>query len=821
MYATTDSHEGKVPELWPGVVQNPHGGYQIHVLLNRRGGPIIRGVVNPQTLAPAGTPTLVEMLVFEDCMALVLQDGQAVVMHVTDPAATGSVVNFYEPNGTLWRAVPLEALNPGWVISSYRFRGDMGKFDERLARMRRRCSPPPSKVSSPTFWRTGGWQGAVVYTIATLVWRVQEWQHSPLPRPQVAAPPAEQVERLSAPHPSHVQQILALQAQGVEKTSYQVGGLNLVLNYLERIGLAEAVDRHCLRQGDLSEGTVISVLVINRLLAPCALTRVAQWVADTGLHLLLGIPDPTALNYDRLADALQAVYPYWQTIAAEVTLRAVEAFRLKVETIHYDLTSVFFHGAYAGSTWVEFGYSRDHRPDKPQVNIGLSATADGEVVLPGGSGIHPGNTNDATTTAPTHQQLHTLFQRSNILVTGDRIMQSAENMLTIARAHGRFLGPVDWTPYIRRVVAGCRDQEFKELPYSTQAGHLIKAAPRRLRFKVKEKLSQAARQRLAQWRKRHRIRGRVPDYREVRFWVRAAVILDTARQQADATRRTRRIRAYEAQLDWVRDHLNKGQYYGDPDWVAGHLADLTHQFRDVRAFVKVTFIQQPVMYLDYQRQPDKIIQAAQLDGKWVLVTNQPPLPGQPTVDYMGWMLRVYKNHCHVERRMRNLKSNLPIRPIYLHRDDAIVALCFVCIVALMLYTLIERDCQADPALVAAGLNTTDQVLNALANFCLSVFFTPSGDHVWWFDTPTETHQLIWRQLQLGVPGTRMPALRPACADQNPTPDPSSDLALRKATQHTITAHSAMLRLDPSIVAFVLVPNLHHFAVGKVPLVMLC
>ncbi|MEA3345924.1 MAG: hypothetical protein U9Q78_06760 [Chloroflexota bacterium] len=35
-------------------------------------------------------------------------------------------------------------------------------------------------------------------------------------------------------------------------------------------------------------------------------------------------------NYDRLADALLAVYPHWQTIATEVTRRAVEAFQLPV-----------------------------------------------------------------------------------------------------------------------------------------------------------------------------------------------------------------------------------------------------------------------------------------------------------------------------------------------------------------------------------------------------------------------------------------------------------------------------------------------------------
>jgi len=106
--------------------------------------------------------------------------------------------------------------------------------------------------------------------------------------------------------------------------------------------------------------------------------------------------------------------------------------------------------------------------------------------------------------------------------------------------------------------------------------------------------------------------------------------------------------------------------------------------------------------------------------------------------------------------MRNLKSDLPIRPIYVHRDDALVALCFVSVVALMVYTLIERDCQANPELVAAGLRTPDQVLDILSGFCLTVFLCPSGDEYLWFDTPTAAQALIWRQLGLPDPGTRAP-----------------------------------------------------------------
>ena len=771
-------------ELQPGVVENLNGGYYIHIQLNERGPDTVRKqLLNPYPPMPSGTPVLLEMSVFEDSVLFTLQGSDAIVVHVDDPRVTGSVVFFYRADGDLWRAVPLEQLNPGWVFSTYRFRGDLRKFDIRLASMRSRPSRP-LRQPQPTFWATIGWRDAVVYVPLGLVWRIQSWQHSSLSQPSVVRPNEEQVEQLSRAYPSDVQQLLAMREQCEKKTTYQIGGLNLLLNYVERIGLVEIVNRYCPRDGEISDGTVIAVLVVNRLLSPCALSRVDEWVNDTGLHILLGIADPEMLNYDRLIDALLAMHPHWQTIATEITLRAVEAFQLKIDTIHYDLTSVFFHGEYEGSDWVTFGYSRDKRPDKRQVNIGVSATADGEVVLPGGSGVHSGNTNDGTTTVPTHKRLHELFQRSNLLVTGDSIMHDAKNVLLISRAHGRFLGPTKMTDRIRRVVAACSEDEFATLPASTKrAGHEVKAAFRHLWFEAKMKMTPTEREREAARRKKRGIGGRRPVYREVHYWMRAAVILDTKRQRTDAKRRRKRIEAYESKLKLTLCRLHKRNYYHDPEWVAGHLADLAHEFKDVRTLVKVDFaVQDETMSLAYERRPDRIAEAAKLDGRWVLVTNQRREQGQhctephgtvSRTDYMDWMWTVYKNHRHVERRMRNLKSDLPIRPIYLHRDDAIVALCFVGIVALMIYTLVERDCQADPVLVEAGLRTTDEVLNVLGGYCVGVHLTPSGYEVFWPDTPTKKQNLIWRQLQIPDPGTRVPDVRQASPKADSMPKSAS------------------------------------------------
>ena len=774
----------RLPESQSGIVENPNGGYYVHIQLDEREPDTIRNrLLNPCPAMPPSTPVLVEMSVFEDCVLFTLQDSEAIVVHVDDPRAAGSVVFFYHADGTLWRVVPLEELNPGWALSTYRFRGDLRAFDIRLVRMRLRLARP-SRRTRPTFWATAGWQGAVVYVPLGLVWRIHGWQHSSLSEPQIATPNGEQTERLNQARPVDVQQLLAVREQCEKKDTYQIGGLNLLLSYVERIGLVEIVNRYCPRDGDISDGTVIAVLVINRLLSPRPLSRMGEWADDTGLHLLLGIADPEALNYDRLADALLAVYPHWQTIAMEITLRAVEVFQFKIDTIHYDLTSVFFHGEYEGSDWVTFGYSRDDRPDKRQVNIGVSATDDGEVVLAAGCGIYSGDTNDGTTTVPTHERLHEIFQRSDLLVTGDSIMHNAENMLLISRAHGRFLGPTKMTPHIRKVVAACSEDEFVTLPASTdQADHEVKATFRRLRFKAKVKMTPTEREREAARRRRLGIGGRHPIYREVRYWMRAAVILDTERQKADAERRHKRIAAYESDLKWTLDHLNKGRYYGDPEWVSGRLADLAHQFKNVRTFVKVDFaIQDGTMSLTYEWRPDRITEAAKLDGRWVLVTNQRRKAGQSLTDYLDWMWRVYKNHRHVERRMRNLKSDLPIRPIYLHQDNAIVALCFVSVVALMVYTLIERDCQANPLLVERGLRTTDEVLNVLGGYCVSVHLTPSGYEVFWPDTPTEKQKLIWRQLQIPDPGTRMPDVRPASQEADLMPKPASFLSPKAADE---------------------------------------
>jgi hypothetical protein len=757
-HSTRHPYWGQAVEELPGIYRTARGHISIHVMIDDHGPEVIPTAMAPENLAPANVLPLDHFTVFEDTVKFVSQTDGALVVHASALEMQSAVIYLYRRNQTLWGALPLSLFNPGWVCGCYRFRGDLKKLDERLARLQAHAQPALRRRgrAKPTLWQVSDWQSPVVYAPLALVERLLRWRHDLSTQPRVlVAEQSEQVKRLSTAHPPEVTQVLAMKEQGTQKVTYTLGGVHLLLAYLERLGLAEVVNRYCGRVGDISEGTVFVVIVLNRLLFPLPLRHVGEWAGKVGLHLLLDIPDVALLNYDRLVDTLAAVSGCWEEIATAVTLNAVERFGLRVETIHYDLTSVFFHGVYKGSEMVDFGYSRDHRFDKPQVVFALSTTADGEVPLPGACAVHKGNTQDVDTPVEHMRRLQATFRRTDLLVTGDRAMQSAENMLLISRAHGRFLGPLKLTAAQKRYIASMPEREFLWLRYSEQAGRTYRAVFRRFWFKVKEEIAPTARRRRRHW-------GRLPRYREVRFWMRATVLLDEDKRRRDAAQRERKIQEYESELDFCIAHLNKGRYYGDPKWVAEHLRSLEEQYKAVSECVHYHFAQpEEQMTLTYWRDEQAIAQAARLDGKWVLVSNQPRASGQSQQEYMDWMLRTYKAHAGVERRMRNLKSDLPIRPLYVHRDDHITGLCFASLLALTLYALLERDCKRSTELVAADLDSALKVLWAWWGYSVAGIEMPPGYEVLWEDTLTEQQRLILTMLGIPDPETRLPDVRQA------------------------------------------------------------
>ena len=126
--------------------------------------------------------------------------------------------------------------------------------------------------------------------------------------------------------------------------------------------------------------------------APRPLYRVQDWLETTGLATAVGV-QPDQAHVTRLGETLDACYAHYQDIWQTVIQRAITQYHLSIDWLHYDITSVYFEGLYTESELVQFGYSRDHRPDSKQINLALNVTREG---LPLAFRVLAGNTAAST-----------------------------------------------------------------------------------------------------------------------------------------------------------------------------------------------------------------------------------------------------------------------------------------------------------------------------------------------------------------------------------------------------------------------------------------
>ena len=108
-----------------------------------------------------------------------------------------------------------------------------------------------------------------------------------------------------------------------------VGALPVITHYLERIDLAATIDHIVSWEGEVPLGTLVEVLITNRLLQPKALFRVGQWAQAAALTDYYGLT-AEQLNDDRLGRALERLAAHAPDIQAALVLKAIEHFELDV-----------------------------------------------------------------------------------------------------------------------------------------------------------------------------------------------------------------------------------------------------------------------------------------------------------------------------------------------------------------------------------------------------------------------------------------------------------------------------------------------------------
>lgn len=207
-----------------------------------------------------------------------------------------------------------------------------------------------------------------------------------------------------------------------------VGGVAAVAALWRRLGLdawfaklgaergAEVLEHACL------------AMVANRLVEPCSKRRLAEWVA-CDVAMPAGFVAPSADQYyralDAVADANAATEAHLYGALCDLT-------NLDLRLVCYDLTSTFFEGSTRPSLRFPsraFGFSRDHRSDRPQVVIGLLCTGDG---IPIAHHVFAGNTADVSTLPGVLEDLRARFGVGRLCVVADRGLMSSHNVAAVA-----------------------------------------------------------------------------------------------------------------------------------------------------------------------------------------------------------------------------------------------------------------------------------------------------------------------------------------------------------------------------------------------------
>ena len=185
------------------------------------------------------------------------------------------------------------------------------------------------------------------------------------------------------------------------------GHVAAALGTLRRIGLDQILPRRPERLARL-----ITAMIVARVIEPAAKLATARQLSDAtashALGALLGLGEVDADELYEALDRLQAAQPEIEQALARRHLK-------DAVLVLYDVSSSYLEGEHC--ELAQRGYSRDHRPDRPQIVYGLLCNQQG---CPVAIEVFDGNTADPMTLAAQIAKLRTRFNLSRVVLVGDR-----------------------------------------------------------------------------------------------------------------------------------------------------------------------------------------------------------------------------------------------------------------------------------------------------------------------------------------------------------------------------------------------------------------
>lgn len=387
---------------------------------------------------------------------------------------------------------------------------------------------------------------------------------------------------------------------------------------------------------------VLFALAANRAVDPMSKLSAAEWASSD-----VAIDGLEAMDEDQAYRAMDLlVEADAQAEVQEAVFFAVAGLlNLEVDLLFFDTTSTYFERdteETGEDAFRLYGHSKDHRPDLPQIIIGLAVTKEG---LPVRVWCWPGSTSDQTILPEVKDDIRG-WRLGRTITVVDRGFSSADNLAYLRRGGGHFIAGMrmrDGNPLVEQVLS--RQGRYQQVKDNLRVKE-VSIEPTDVRFIICHNPEQAERDRTAREDAVTRLETELARIKQARERGRAnKKTSTTTKRKAEAahTKAECALRDHPSLGRWLRQQAN-GRLVID------------------RAKVKAE---------------------ERLDGKYLIATSDPHISSEDAA--LG-----YKSLLEAERGFRDLKSSLLLRPVFHRLEHRIRAHVLLCWLALLLTRVAER-----------------------------------------------------------------------------------------------------------------------------------
>ena len=331
----------------------------------------------------------------------------------------------------------------------------------------------------------------------------------------------------------------------------------------------------------------------------------------------------------------------------------------RTQVIYYDCTNFYFE-IDAAEDDKQFGKSKEDRP-LPIVGMGLFMDMDG---IPISFSIYPGNRNEQTTMIPLEKKMISDFDMSKFIVCTDAGLSSATN---------RVFNTYDKTDGMRAYIT---TQPIKTLKDFLQEwcleddGWYLEGDSSGIKYNISELDDECDREKI---------------FYKTR-WIKEEGIVHADRGDRKQIIEQKLIVSYSIKYRDYQRHVRAGQIERARLLVdsGGKTINKKRQ-NDPKRFIKTDHVTRDgeIAELSSSYVDQSVIEAEEkYDGFYAVCTNLD--------DSVSSIVKINKRRWEIEECFRIMKTDFEARPVYLKRQDRIMAHFITCFIALIVYRYLER-----------------------------------------------------------------------------------------------------------------------------------